>query len=174
MNAGARACALLAVWLLGACTSTAEVGADCEGSGCSPQKPDSGMLPAINLPAPRAPSGDVDKLDLLFVVDTSRSTMVAQQAALAAVLPRFLQKLVTGEGDGSGAPEFHPARDLHVGVVSSSVAVDAADPLPDCALPGFDGVLQTGEQCPVTAQDIAGAAIQPFDSLEPAGDSNRQ
>jgi hypothetical protein len=96
--------------------------------------------------------------------------MVAQQAALAAALPRFFQKLVNGEGDGSGAPEFHPARDLHVGVVSSSLALDAADPLPDCALPGLDGVLQHGT-CAPTAQDITMLA-RAFDTLEPDGDSS--
>jgi hypothetical protein len=161
MSSGAQACALLAVCWLGACTSPAEVGADCEGASCNEQPADSGVQRARNLPAPGAPSGDIDQLDLLFAIDDSRTSMTAQQAALAAALPAFFQQLVSGEQDGAGAPEFHAPRDLHVGVVSSSLALAFAEPPPDCAPPGLDAVLQDGECI---------ALNERFASLLPGGD----
>src|SRR5690242_8464124 len=107
MNRRALAGALLAVWLLGACSTKQEVGSDCLGPSCPPMPEDASMPPAITLPGPRAPSGTIEQLDLLFVIDDSEPGMTPLQAALASKLQRFFQLLVNGELDGGGAPEFH-------------------------------------------------------------------
>jgi hypothetical protein len=163
MKRRALAGALLAVWLLDACSTKQQVGSDCPDPSCAAMPGDAGMLPAITLPGPRTPSGTIEQLDLLFVIDDSEPGMAPLQAALVSKLPRFFQLLVNGELDGSGAPEFHAARDVQVGVVSTSLGVDAADKLPDCALPGPDGLLQDGDCKPSSGNEH-------FFPLPPDGD----
>lgn len=84
----------------------------------------------------QVPTGGVDKLDLLFMIDSSRS-MVDKQAllrdAVPSLLDRFVQPLcldeqgvLTGESSvggkcSRGAPEFPALRDIHIAVISSSL-----------------------------------------------------
>jgi hypothetical protein len=79
----------------------------------------------------------VDKVDLLFMIDNSRS-MGDKQDYLAKAVPDLLTRLLTPNClDGTGAPnglvadtngncakgtpEFHPVHDMHIGIVSSSL-----------------------------------------------------
>jgi len=79
----------------------------------------------------------VDKVDLLFMIDNSLS-MTSKQTLLAASIPMLVERLITPacvDGSGvptgvnadasgncsQGAPEFMPVRDLHVGLITSSL-----------------------------------------------------
>jgi hypothetical protein len=80
----------------------------------------------------------VDKIDLLFMIDNSIS-MADKQAILAEAVPLLVTRLITpvcvdpdgnavgGNADGttgkcaSGAAEFSPIRDIHIGVITSSL-----------------------------------------------------
>jgi hypothetical protein len=82
----------------------------------------------------------VDKIDLLFMIDNS-SSMADKQAVLQAAVPDLVQRLVSpnciktgGEADKAHTPtdpaascppgetrEFAPIRDIHVGVITSSL-----------------------------------------------------
>lgn len=79
----------------------------------------------------------VDKVDLLFMIDNSLS-MASKQTLLAASIPMLVERLITPacvDGSGAptgvnadasgncsqGAPEFVPVRDLHVGLITSSL-----------------------------------------------------
>jgi len=65
-------------------------------------------------------SANVDKVDVLFVVDNSGS-MREEQEALRMQFPRLIAALTRGErADGS---LFAPARDLHLGVVSTDMGL---------------------------------------------------
>lgn len=84
------------------------------------------------------PNSQIDKIDLLFVVDNSVS-MADKQAILEKAVPRMVQRLVnpncvnqttgesvdntTGTCDGAAgfAQEFQPINDIHIGVISSSL-----------------------------------------------------
>jgi hypothetical protein len=96
----------------------------------------------------------VDKIDLLFMIDNSIS-MADKQAVLADAVPVLLNRLVqpvcvntmgeqTGAGNMNGtcpngsSPEFSPIKDIHIGVVSSSL--------------GAHG----GQTCATTAMDQSG------------------
>src|SRR5262249_44330016 len=84
--------------------------------------------------------GNVDKIDLLFMIDNS-SSMADKQRVLEDAVPDLVQRLVspncvdpkTGEAapktppepsENCAAPyvrEFSPIRDIHVGVITSSL-----------------------------------------------------
>jgi hypothetical protein len=84
-----------------------------------------------------------DKLDVLLVVDNSKNTSAAQDL-LARTLPYLLERLirpacvnglgnVVAETDSSEEPcpvgerDFPPMRDMHVGVISTSIGGHGAD-----------------------------------------------
>jgi hypothetical protein len=84
-------------------------------------------------------------VDLLFVVDNSGS-MRQEQASLQEQFPRMIQMLTSGErSDGS---VFSPARDVHLGVVSTDMGlIGLSTNFPGCNTEhsyngGDDGVLQ--------------------------------
>jgi hypothetical protein len=82
--------------------------------------------------------GTIDKVDLLFDIDNSAS-MGDKQAYLATAIPDLIKRLIApncvdDSGNATGAqtamdgtcpamssPEFPPVRDMHVGIVSSSL-----------------------------------------------------
>ncbi len=72
----------------------------------------------------------VEKLDLLFVVDNSRS-MEAEQAKLRAQLPRMIKILTTGDktpDNGTENIDFPPVKDMHLAVVSSDMGLPGLGP----------------------------------------------
>ncbi|HEX7478896.1 MAG TPA: hypothetical protein VF331_13905, partial [Polyangiales bacterium] len=95
---------------------------------------------------------NLDKLDLLFVVDDSAS-MHKAQLALQDQLPRMITTLITGMRGPSDPNPFPPIVDLHLGVVSSNMGLVGLQGIGGCSdvngvtsmLPGFgdDGILRT-------------------------------
>jgi hypothetical protein len=85
----------------------------------------------------------VDKIDLLFMIDNSIS-MADKQAILAEAVPLLVERLITpicvdnegnpttgnannqGSCGGNGVAEFNPIRDIHVGVITSSLGSHGA------------------------------------------------
>src|SRR5689334_5874803 len=67
---------------------------------------------------------NIDKVDLLFMVDNSGS-MAQEQESLSKEFPKLIKVLTTGDrnqdGDNMDETDFAPAKDLHLGVVSSDL-----------------------------------------------------
>jgi hypothetical protein len=84
---------------------------------------------------------NVDKVDLLFMVDNSNS-MAGEQQSLKDQFPKVISVLTTGyrfEGD----PQPFPAvKDLHVGIVDSDMGIPGVEYPPCHADGGDDGKLQ--------------------------------
>jgi hypothetical protein len=101
---------------------------------------------------------NVDKVDLLFMVDNSNS-MTEEQASLAAEFPDMIQILTSGDfnldDDNDDEDDFEPVRDLNVGIITSDMGVLGAPGVPTCGRADFgdDGVLRTQGRT-----DIAGCA----------------
>lgn len=96
---------------------------------------------------------NVDKVDLLFMVDNSNS-MATVQVNLTAQFPRLIRILVTGDFDESGETgdnddDFDPVRDLNFGVITSDMGTGGYT-VPTCANSDFgdDGILQTRGRLP--------------------------
>jgi hypothetical protein len=81
----------------------------------------------------------IDKVDLLFMVDNS-SSMAEEQIALSKQFKNIITVLTTGKREGK--PDFTPATDLHLAVVSSDLGTAGAHFDDQCTAAGDDGVLQ--------------------------------
>ena len=88
----------------------------------------------------------VDKVDMLFIVDSSKS-MLDEQQKLKEQIPKLVQILASGmREDGT---EFPAAKNMHLGVVTTDMGVPGAG-LPDTyncnhnGGYGDDGILRTG------------------------------
>jgi hypothetical protein len=66
--------------------------------------------------------GPIDKLDLLFMVDNSNS-MAEEQGALKAQFPKLISVLTSGQRFAGDPSPFPPAKDIHVGIVSSDMGI---------------------------------------------------
>ena len=97
---------------------------------------DSGLLPDPMGCPPGEP------VDVLFVVDNSRS-MVEEQASLAAGMPALMEALVVPPDlDGDGTADWNPVTNLHVGVINTDLGVFGFD-VGSCERPiGGDGILR--------------------------------
>ena len=95
---------------------------------------------------------EIDKIDVLFVVDDSGS-MAQEQAALGQQLPRMARALASGDLDGDGEQEFPPPNDVQLGVVSSDMGLPSTFDIDKCTGLGDDGLLAraatraTGTDC---------------------------
>ncbi|MDH5675305.1 MAG: VWA domain-containing protein [Myxococcales bacterium] len=85
---------------------------------------------------------NIDKVDLLFVVDNSGS-MREEQVALAREFPKLVQVLASGDRDFDGMNDFPPAKDLHLGVVSSDMGLVGIQGIPGCEGLGDDGIMNS-------------------------------
>src|SRR5687767_14333430 len=91
----------------------------------------------INISVELVANSAVDKIDLLFMIDNSRS-MADKQVTLSEAVPALVRRLVTPPCIGAGGvpldmntdaegrcaqgrPEFRPIRDIHIGVITSSL-----------------------------------------------------
>lgn len=107
----------------------------------------------------------VEDVDLLFVVDDSNS-MTEEQSELVRQIPRLVQALASGDLGLDGTIDFHPARTIHVGIVSTDMGVASATEITSCS-PGVgdDGLLHTaGSAC-------TGAQRGPVFSFDRGGDA---
>jgi len=87
------------------------------------------------------PIQNVDKVDLLFVIDDSQS-MKQEQELLRRELPALIRALATGKRrDGSS---FSPVKDLHLGVVSTDLGTPGVQSFfTGCDALGEQGALLT-------------------------------
>src|SRR4051794_27350529 len=115
-----------------------------------------GLVGCLDRPAapvdPRLQSGieieianhQVDKVDVLFVVDNSNS-MAANQAQLAAQFNTLLGGLIDPhtDCDHDGQPDYPPVHDMHIAVVDSDLgAPGIPGALGSCTNgPGDDGLM---------------------------------
>jgi hypothetical protein len=82
---------------------------------------------------------NIDKVDLLFMVDNSGS-MREEQEALRREFPKLVTVLTTGtRADGT---KFPPAKDLHLGVVSSDMGLAGIRGIDKCNDAGDDGIMR--------------------------------
>jgi hypothetical protein len=81
---------------------------------------------------------NIDKVDLLFMVDNS-SSMEGEQASLAREFPKLIKALASGDRDADGVKDFTPVKDLHLGVVSSDLG------LANLTLPNASGCTGNGD-----------------------------
>jgi hypothetical protein len=92
---------------------------------------------------------NVDKVDLLFMVDNSNS-MAGEQQSLKAQFPNVIKVLTTGERMPGDPNPFPPAKDLHVGIVDSDMGIAGVEFGSCHADGGDDGRLQHtphGDNC---------------------------
>jgi hypothetical protein len=116
----------------------------------------------------------VDKVDLLFVVDSSLS-MLAEQEALTAEFPVLMTTLANGNdedrpGYNPELPEFEPVS-MHVGVITVDMGLHdpdvvelvSAGGLTTCDLMGDDGIMRTtGNGCAPSLLDPDGGRFLKF------------
>lgn len=108
---------------------------------------------------------NLENVDLLFVIDDSGS-MAEEQSALIAQIPRLVRILATGDSGLDGTVDFHPARSIHVGIVSSDMGVAAATGISTtCSAVGDDGLLR------VAPASCAGAQRGPVFDFEQGADA---
>jgi len=113
------------------------------GGGAPSETPDGPVLTGGPIPADNGPQAEVTKVDLLIAVDNSIS-MAEKQRLFAKTVPELLKRLVSpycttttgsivlrpaspSQACPSGSQrEFEPLRDLHVGVITSSLGSHGA------------------------------------------------
>lgn len=102
----------------------------------------------------------VEDVDLLFVIDDSGS-MREEQGELIAQVPRLVQILASGDSGLDGTIDFHPARSIHVGIVSTDMGSLGATGIATCAPGGGDeGVLRSA---PATCSRAARGPVFDFE-----------
>jgi hypothetical protein len=90
----------------------------------------------------RVSVNNIDKVDLLFMVDNSNS-MTEEQAALKVQFPKMIQVLTSGMRTANDPNPFPPAKDLHLAVVNSDMGTFGEPNVPGCDVNGAaDGRLQ--------------------------------
>jgi len=100
----------------------------CSGEDCQPQTTNQFVV--------RVPTGGIDKLDLVFMIDNSASMadkQVLLRQAVPVLLGRFVNPLCVGEDEkpngevsnagqcSRGTAEFPPVLDMHIAVISSAL-----------------------------------------------------
>lgn len=143
------------------------LGALCAGaltSSCLDREISTLSPETTNLFVTQVPNDPVDKIDLLFMIDNSAS-MADKQVLLSKAVPKLVERLVVplctdgtsrekaladGTCRGELVPEFRPVRDIHVGVISSSLGGFGSESCKTAANPTNDdrghliGTLRTG------------------------------
>ncbi|HEY2735400.1 MAG TPA: hypothetical protein VGI70_15490, partial [Polyangiales bacterium] len=74
---------------------------------------------------------NLDKVDLLFMVDNSGS-MKDKQLSLREQFPKLIKTLATGIRSTDTTVSFTPVKDLHLGVVTSDMGVPGIAGIPGC------------------------------------------
>jgi hypothetical protein len=106
------------------------------GTGCLNRPVGDATPTTTNLVVQTLATNALTKIDLLFMIDNSRS-MADKQVLLEKAVPVLLGRLVTpnclddagailGAADtlgrcAAGTPEFRPIRDIHIGIITSSL-----------------------------------------------------
>ena len=79
----------------------------------------------------------VDRLDLLLVIDNSES-MAEEQARLVEQLPNLMAALTNGKRSPDDSRPFPPAKDVHIGIVSTDMGLPAVSGVDHCDENGGD------------------------------------
>ncbi|HEY5960203.1 MAG TPA: hypothetical protein VIV60_26805, partial [Polyangiaceae bacterium] len=121
-------------------------------SGCLDRPVGKTQPETNNVFVKRNPAGGIDKIDILFMVDNSLS-MGDKQAVLAAAVPQLLRRLTNPDcvdTEGANAQqladpnaacpngkqrEFAPVKDIHIGIVTSSIGDFGGDTCPEDGQP---------------------------------------
>ncbi|HEY8943787.1 MAG TPA: hypothetical protein VIM73_05980, partial [Polyangiaceae bacterium] len=122
---------------LGLAAASVSLAVGCLDRPVTPQEPNTS-----NLYVAEIRQTAVDKIDLLFMIDNSIS-MADKQEILREAVPVLVQRLVTpvcignnGQPTGNtnangqcanGEPEFTPIKDIHIGIVTSSLGAHGGD-----------------------------------------------
>lgn len=88
---------------------------------------------------------EVEDIDLLFMVDNSRS-MAEEQAAVVQEIPRLVAVLASGDRDDDGIQDFRPLTSVHLGVITSDMGIGGVSLSANAGctvLLGDDGVFLT-------------------------------
>jgi hypothetical protein len=142
---------------------------------------------------PKPPPGKADKIDLLFMIDSSGS-MADKQEILALAIPDMVKRLTNPLCiDASGKPlpnsppnptdacpsgskrEFSPTQDMHIGVISSSLGGHGSQRA--CGNPRYvfandqAHLLQRGAQGE-TYENLGFLAWDPGQTKQPAGETD--
>ncbi len=108
---------------------------------------------------------NVDKVDVLFVIDNSGS-MLQEQAALSGQISRLVRVLASGDLNEDGARDFEPVKDLHVGVTTTDLGT-APTRVGTCnESGGQNGALVTSPAVPTSACQ---SSYTPVQSFQPGG-----
>jgi hypothetical protein len=84
---------------------------------------------------------NIDKVDLLFMVDNSNS-MEDKQMNLRQHVPQLVETLVSGRRFAMDPNPFPPVTDLHIAVVDSDMGLPGVTSIPGCTGNGHDGLFQ--------------------------------
>jgi hypothetical protein len=140
----AAAALLAAGWLLAAgCSRTPLLAPGLGPPGAAAPRAGNAAPAPLGPPAElgcRDPQPAVGKADLLFVVDNSGS-MRQEQESLRQQFPKIVRVLTRGDTDDDGVQDFPPARDLHLGVVSTDLGLVGIPDIDKCQGLGDDGLL---------------------------------
>lgn len=118
-------------------------------------------------------ANNIDKVDLLFVVDNSRS-MAGEQASLRKEFPRVIRVLTTGERVAGDPNPFPAITNLHVGVVSTDMGVPGVSFDRCSADGGDDGRLLNvahGEGCSATYPQFLSYVSDPLQGATASAES---
>ena len=124
----------------GGATSNASGAAD-DGGGADGMAAHDGPSCMVSETIAQIAVANTDKVDVLFMVDNSNS-MREEQTALRTQFAHLIQVLTSGDRDGDGSNDFPPAKDLHLGVVTSDMGLLGIDGVDNCSGFGDDGLLQ--------------------------------
>jgi hypothetical protein len=108
----------------------------------------------------------ISKVDLLFVIDNSRS-MAEEQANLAKQLPRLVDVLTTGKREGK--PDFVPVKSLQLAVITTDLAVTPGEVagISQCAEGNTnDAVFQSSTKIAVEGQMYQDVTVPPLDGCD--------
>ncbi|HWA71016.1 MAG TPA: hypothetical protein VG937_01705 [Polyangiaceae bacterium] len=140
----------------------------------------------------RVPTGGIKKIDFLFMIDNSGSMADKQRilkSAVPALVSRFVKPLCVddkGNPNGSvleaghcasGAPEFPPINDIHVGVITSSLG--AAGGVNECQVPpALNGRADNDDRAWLLPKARAGSNLPSWDNSgflawDPLGTANQ-
>ncbi|HEY8943928.1 MAG TPA: hypothetical protein VIM73_06695, partial [Polyangiaceae bacterium] len=145
----------------------------------------SGPEPRVFEPIASIPA---DKIDLLFMIDNSIS-MEDKQELLRSALPLLVQRLITpacvdasgapvgthAREDGTcsqGEPEFRPIRDIHIGVVTSSLGAHGGDICTALSPPGSAHEDDKAHLIPSVRPGLSSWNDMGFLAWDPDGDRN--
>ncbi len=107
-------------WLWGLALVAFGCGGGTSGNGPKPDAGDNVFIDQIK-------QNTVDKIDLLFMIDNSIS-MADKQVFLSDAVPQLVSRLVTPSLDPvTGKQEFRPVKDIHIGVITSSLGGHGGD-----------------------------------------------